>query len=161
MGYIWFRAGKMGFFLVFFPWEFLERTAGVEGRKLRKSQNFFGIRTPILEFFWEFLGMRARSVPAFPSSGSGMEEIENPQVFMGIKPQSWNILGIFFGIRASPGLAPGLSLLVQEHQAQEMHQELQQHRQHRVQVENIGQRPLLGKSFQRLEKKKKGIKIKI
>lgn len=96
MGYIWFRAGKMGFFLVFFPWEFLERTAGVEGRKLRKSQNFFGIRTPILEFFWEFLGIRARSVPAFPSSGSGMEEIENPQVFMGIKPQSWNILGIFF-----------------------------------------------------------------
>lgn len=76
-------------------------------------------------------------------------------IFLGSEPQSWNFWGIFFGIRASPGFAPGLSFLVQEHQAQEVHQELQQHRQHRVQIENIGKRPLLGKSLQGLEKKER------
>lgn len=53
------------------------------------------------------------------------------------------------------GIAALLGTAVQVNEAEEMHQELQQHCQDRVEVEDVWQRALLGQRLQRLGAKTK------
>lgn len=53
------------------------------------------------------------------------------------------------------GIAAGLGAAVQVNEAEEMHEELQQHCQDRVEVEDVWQWALLGKRLQRLREKSK------